>query len=264
MSGRVPNPFDRFARLYDWEHDRYLVDVDVHIAFARRFGGPLLELACGSGRLLAPLAEAGLSVTGVDSSAPMLERARERLARLKLEATLVQQPLEELKLDRLFRTILIALDSFGLLLHRPEQVRALLGARAHATHDARLILDLANGNLRGAAEREELLHDLTLPDPATGRPITKFVLRRPQPDEQVDELVFFYDEQDERGYLRRSSVELKLRWFTRFELELLLDSAGWQVDELYGSYELEPYGPNSERIIVIARPTPGAPNARPR
>ena len=53
------NPFDQFARLYDWEHDGYLADVDVHLAFARRFGGPVLELACGSGRLLAPLAQAG-------------------------------------------------------------------------------------------------------------------------------------------------------------------------------------------------------------
>ena len=255
MSGRGVNPFDRFARLYDWEHDGYLIDIDVHVGFARRFGGPLVELACGSGRLLAPLAEAGIDVTGVDSSAPMLDRARERLARLGLQATLVQQSLQELSLNRLFRTILIGLDSFGLLLTRAEQVRTLRAARAHATHDARLILDLANGNLRGGNDREELLHDLTLPDPETGRPITKFVLRRPEPDRQLDELVFFYDEQDERGYLRRSSIELKLRWFTRNELELLLESAGWQIQELYGSYELEPYGPTSERIILIAGPS---------
>ncbi len=65
--------------------------------------------------------------------------------------------------------------------------------------------------------------------------------------------MFFYDEQDERGYLHRSTVELRLRWFTRFELELLLQSAGWQVDELYGNYDLEPYGPNSDRLLIVAR-----------
>jgi SAM-dependent methyltransferase len=249
------NPFDRFARLYDWEHDRYLADVDIHLGLARRFGGPVLELACGTGRLLAPLAAAGFATTGVDSSAPMLDRARARLARLGLEAALVQQTLEQLALDGLFRTIIVGLDSFGLLLSRNQQLQALQAARRSGTHDARLVLDLANGNLRGGGgEREELLHDLTLPDPETGRPITKFILRHPQPDEQVDELLFFYDEQDERGYLRRTSIELKLRWFTRFELELLLESGGWQLDELYGSYDLEPYGPLSERLIVVARP----------
>jgi SAM-dependent methyltransferase len=244
----------RFARLYDWEHDRYAADVDVHVAFARRFGGPVLELACGTGRLIAPLTQAGFSVTGVDSSAAMLERARERLERLGLQVNLEQQRLQGLQLGSRFRTIILGLDSFGLLLKREEQVAALAAAKEHATHDARLILDVANGNLRGASEpAEELLHDLTMPDLETGRPITKFVLRRPRPAEQLDELMFFYDEQDERGYLRRSMVELKLRWFTRFELELLLQTTGWQIEELYGNYELEPFGPSSDRLLVVAR-----------
>jgi len=249
------NPFDRFARLYDWEHDRYVADVDVHVGFARRFGGPVLELACGTGRLLRPLMQAGFACTGVDSSPAMLDRARARLDGFEgTQPTLVEQRLEDLDLGSQFRTIILGLDSFGLLLKRADQVRALQAFKAHATHDGRLILDVANGNLRGAVEPpEELLHDLTLPDPESGRPITKFVLRRARPAEQLDELMFFYDEQDERGYLRRSMVELRLRWFTRFELELLLQSAGWQVDELYGNYDLEPYGPTSDRLLVVGR-----------
>jgi hypothetical protein len=122
-------------------------------------------------------------------------------------------------------------------------------------HDGRLVLDLANGTLRcGNEPCEELLHDLTLPDPENGRTISNFVLRQQRPAEQLDELTFFYDEQDERGYLRRSMVELKLRWFTRFELELLLQTAGWQVDEVYGNYDLAPFGPDSDRLIVVAGP----------
>jgi SAM-dependent methyltransferase len=254
-SATKKNPFDRFARLYDWEHDQYVGDVDVHVGFARRFGGPVLELACGTGRLLGPLAQAGFVCTGVDSSSAMLERARQRLERLPgKQPSLVEQRLEALDLGSQFRTIIVGLDSFGLLLTRDDQVRALKAARTHATHDGRLILDLANGNLRGSAEPpEELLHDMTRPDPETSRPITKFVLRRPRPAEQLDELMFFYDEQDERGFLRRTMVELRLRWFTRFELELLLQSAAWQVEELYGNYDLEPYGPNSDRLLVVAR-----------
>ena len=251
---RPENPFDRYARLYDWEHDQYVVDVDVHLAFASRFGGPVLELACGSGRLLAPLAQAGFSVTGVDSSLAMLERARQRLKALHVEAQLIEQRIEALELDARYRTIILGLDSFGLLVKRDDQLRALRAAKQHATHDGRLILDVANGNLRGSSEpAEELLHDITRPDPETGRPITKFVLRRTRPAEQLDELMFFYDEQDERGYLKRSMVELRLRWFTRFELELLLQTAGWQVEELYGSYDLAAYGPTSDRLLLVAR-----------
>jgi hypothetical protein len=185
----------------------------------------------------------------------MLARARDRLAKANLHASLVQQRLETFELDGRFRTILFALDSLGLLLGRPDQVAALRAARRHVTHDGRLVVDVSNGNLRGGNEpAEELVHHLTAPDPETGRPITKWAVRRPNPAEQVDELAFFYDEQDESGCVRRSTVELRLRWFTRFELELLLEAAGWRVEELYGNYGLEPYGPTSDRIIVVAGP----------
>jgi len=250
---KSPNPFDRFARLYDWEHDGYRADLDVHVGFARRFGGPVLELACGTGRLVEPVARAGFAITGVDSSPQMLERAKQRLDRHGLTAALIEQRIETLSLVTRFRTIIVALDSFGLMLTREHQLMALQAAKRHATHDGRLILDVANGNLRGSGEpAEELVHDLTLPDPDSGRPITKVVLRRPRPAEQVDELMFFYDEQDERGYVRRSMIELKLRWFTRFELELLLQSAGWQVEEVYGDYDLGPFGSNSDRLLIVA------------
>ncbi|MDQ6672705.1 MAG: hypothetical protein M3069_18515 [Chloroflexota bacterium] len=54
-----------------------------------------------------------------------------------------------------------------------------------------------------------------MPDPTRGGAITKFVLRRASPADQVDDQLCFYDEQGERGYLKRTTVELRLRWFTR-------------------------------------------------
>jgi SAM-dependent methyltransferase len=185
----------------------------------------------------------------------MLARARARLDRLGLRADLVEQRVQALQLQQQFRTIILGLDSFGLLVKRHDQLQALRRAREAVTHDGRLILDVANGNLRGANEQpEELLHDITAPDPETGWPITKFVLRRPNIAEQLDDLLLFYDEQDAQGFLKRTTVELRLRWFTRNELELLLEAARWEVTELYGGYDLEPYGPHSERLLVVARP----------
>lgn len=247
------------ARLYDWEHNPYTEDLELYVALARRFGGPVLELACGTGRVLEPLAVAGLACTGVDSSPAMLARARERLDRAGLSARLEQQELQQLRLEGRYRTILFPLDGLGLLLARAERLAALATMRAHATHDGRLVIDVSNGNLRGGGHEpaEELLHHLTAPDPATGRPLTKWVVRRPDPLEQVDELTAFYDEQDEDGRLRRTTTQLRLRWYTRHELELWLELGGWEVQELYGGYDMEPFGPTSERIIVVASPAAG-------
>jgi SAM-dependent methyltransferase len=239
---------ERVARLYDWEHDPYRDDLELFVALARRFGGPVLELACGTGRLLAPLAQAGLECTGVDIQPAMLARARQRLERLGLSARLVEQDMTRLQLEgQRCRTILLVLDSFGLLVDQADQLASLRAAKQHATHDGRLVLDVSNGNLRGGSEPvEELLHQLT------GQSITKWVVRRPHPAEQLDELLCFYDELD-GDLVRRTMVELELRWFTRIELELLLDKAGWHVDEVYGGYGLEPFGPSSDRLIVVAR-----------
>jgi SAM-dependent methyltransferase len=253
------NPFDAFARLYDWEHDRFDEDITLYLALVRRFGGPVLELACGTGRVLAALASAGYACTGVDSSPAMLERAEQRLRDRTLSARLVHQRVEELDLGGTFRTILWPLDGLGLLLTRAAQLAALRAARACARHDSRLVLDLANGNLRGGEVPEELQRHLTAPDPTTGRLITKWAARRSDPAEQVDRLTFLYDETDADQVVHRTTVQLELRWFTRFELELLLESAGWEQTELYGGYALESYGPSSERLLVVARPGPQSP-----
>lgn len=253
---RDRNPFSHIARLYDWEHDPFREDVDVYLALARRFGGPVLELACGTGRILGPLTEAGFACTGVDSSAQMLARARERLAEGGLSADLVEQDLTTLELDGgPFRTILFPLDGLGLLVKQADQVEVLARARRLASHDGRLVVDVSNGNLRGGPEPpEEMLHHQTAPDAETGRLITKWAVRRVRPDIQLDELAFFYDEPDEEGRIRRTSTQLQLRWFTRFELELLLERGGWSLQELYGSYALDPYGASSDRLLVVAAP----------
>src|SRR6476469_2866188 len=95
------NPFDALARYYDWEHNDYDVDVPLYQDFARRTGGPILELACGSGRLMAPLLELGERVVGIDSSGPMLVRASQVLgsAGLLRRATLYQADVCRCTLD---------------------------------------------------------------------------------------------------------------------------------------------------------------------
>ena len=86
--------WDAYAPFYDWENARTLGRRDV--AFWRRLadeaGGPVLELGCGTGRVLVPVARAGVPVVGVDLSAPMLDRARRRIRCARgIRAALVQR-----------------------------------------------------------------------------------------------------------------------------------------------------------------------------
>src|SRR3954468_18378955 len=77
--------WDEYAPFYDWENARTLGRKDV--PFWRRLAvqatGPVLELGCGTGRISLPLVRAGVSVIGVDRSAPMLARAATRASALR-------------------------------------------------------------------------------------------------------------------------------------------------------------------------------------
>ena len=79
-SGADPDdPYAELPELYDLEHAGFTEDIELYLRLAEVVGDPILELGCGTGRVLAPLAAAGHRVTGIDRSRPMLDRARSAL-----------------------------------------------------------------------------------------------------------------------------------------------------------------------------------------
>jgi ubiquinone/menaquinone biosynthesis C-methylase UbiE len=84
MSHQGWQGWDEYADFYDWENARTIGRRDVPFwrALARAEGGGVLELGCGTGRLLVPLARSGIRITGIDRSTPMLARAVARTRRL--------------------------------------------------------------------------------------------------------------------------------------------------------------------------------------
>jgi SAM-dependent methyltransferase len=249
-----PNPFDQLARYYDWEHHDYDADIPLYLDFARRTGGPILEVACGTGRLMVPLLEQGERVVGIDSSGPMLERARQAIRRAGVvaRATLHQADVRTLDLGEQFRLAIFGLDSFGLLPTVDDQLAALRRIRQHLEPDGLLVIDLSNGNGRGAEPADELVLQHAGVDPETGRQLSKWTARATDHAEQVDHYTYFYDDVQEDGTVRRTTTALALRYFGRFELELLLERAGFAPEAFYGSYDLAPFGMGSERLIAVA------------
>ncbi len=75
----LDDPYAELPELYDLEHAGFTEDIDLYLRLAEVVGDPILELGCGTGRVLAPLAAAGNRITGVDRSRPMLDRARSAL-----------------------------------------------------------------------------------------------------------------------------------------------------------------------------------------
>jgi 2-polyprenyl-3-methyl-5-hydroxy-6-metoxy-1,4-benzoquinol methylase len=113
-----------------------------YVEMARERGGRVLGLACGSGRLTVPLAQAGLQVTGGDLSAGMLQRARQLAEARAVKLDLVQLDMRDFDLPgRSFDTIIVAINSI-LHLHRLEDFRGFFRSVArHLSAEGRLVFD---------------------------------------------------------------------------------------------------------------------------
>lgn len=249
--------YDRFARYYDLDLGGEAEDADFYAELARRTGGPVLELGCGTGRLLEPLARAGHRCVGVDVSSAMLAVADRKLAAAGLRSAveLVQADARELALDRRFGLAFIALNSFMHFVSDEDQRRVLTCARAHLSELGLLVLDLPNPDFSLLGETSgQVIHEWTRVSPESGRQVVKFRSQRVDTSRQLLDLLFAYDELDWDGTVRRTAIPFRLRYLYRRELDLLLEACGFTVDAVYGDYWLGAYGPDSPKLIVVARP----------
>ena len=249
---------DKIARFYDLDYGDFELDVLFYKNYAELSGSPILELACGTGRLLVPLAHAGFEVTGIDISPAMLEAARGKLrVGLDRRVHLVRADARDLSLDRRFTMAFFALNSFCHLTTLEDQVNALEGAYRHLAPEGRLILDLINPDISYlTGSQRELILNWVKQDPATGNEVVKYSSSFLDPARQLQHVTFVYDETGEDGHVRRTTAGFSLHYFFRYEVELLLERCGFYVEALYGSYDLEDYYSQSEKMIFSARRRP--------
>src|SRR5207248_9164078 len=140
---------------------------------------------------------------------------------------LVRGDLRAARLGQRFNLAIVALDTFGLVVEQAVQRRVLASLRRHLLPSGLLALDVANGNLRGGEAPDETVLHRACPMGRAEAWVAKWVVRRTDHAAQVDRLIHLYDESSPDGAVRRTAVEIELRYFTRFELELLLERAGF-------------------------------------
>jgi SAM-dependent methyltransferase len=247
--------FDRFARYYDADYATFDADIPFYRELARRTGGPIVELMCGTGRVLLPLAQAGYQASGVDISQALLDRAQAKLthAGAAERVSLVAADVRENILQGPFALAIVALNSFMHLTTTVDQLRVLQHAHSALAPDGLLVLDLFNPDLRELARLNgELVLDKTfaLED---GAPVQKFVSQFADAATQTTEVTFIYDELTAEGHVRRSVAPFAMRWLYRYELEHLLVRAGFALEAVYGSYDLDDYDSSSALMLTVAR-----------
>lgn len=223
-------------------------DAAFYAGLAEETGGPVLELGCGTGRVLLPIARRGLRCTGVDPSPQMLRVFRSK--ELPPTLRLVQQPMQELSLpERDFRLAFVAFRAFQHLLTVEDQLEALRRVRDHLAPGGLLALDVFEPNLARLAAVEEP-ESPQAPFRHAGRTVQRLVRIRRDHATQVTSVWFRYVDVDTGEELGTEPVSM--RWVYRYELEHLLVRSGFEPIRWSSGYDGRPYLASGD-IVVVAR-----------
>lgn len=196
--------------------------------------GPILEAMCGSGRLLLPLLRLGFEIDGLDNSAEMLESCENRCLSENLKVSLFNQQIENPSLKK-YALIFIAVGSFQLIIDRAEALKVLRTLHSHLLLDGSLVLDtfIPWNSVKASIESDSLSKKkkiissnraIACPD---GAEIFLKSMTAIDPWGQLEISTNQYEKRLDDKMIAREEEELTVRWYYPYEMELLLEKAGF-------------------------------------
>lgn len=244
------------ARFYDAENRDKTDDLAMYSRLAAECADDILDVGCGTGRVLIHLAQEGHRVYGIDNDRRMLELLEGKLARLpQLRDQISYTRADVLRHDYESRFGLILL-TYNALMHFREQERqlALLGRlRGWLAAEGKLVIDLPNaGPVFASEDTDALTLERTFLDDESGHMIMLQSVSALDRAAQVLHIDWIYDEIDGEGVVKRRLAPHSLRYYFLPELRLLLERCGFVLEKVYGDAEGGDYGADSERMIVYA------------
>jgi SAM-dependent methyltransferase len=254
------------ADLYDFVVPyRTRPDVDFFVDEARNSGGPVLELGCGTGRVLIPTARAGVEIVGLDRSPQMLEVCRRKVqdesSDVQSRIRLIEGDMRRLELSQRFALVTIPFRPFQHLLEVDDQIGCLECVRRHLNDKGKLVLDVFNPSLTALTrdnlgQEEEAGPDFTVSDGRSVVAREKIVAR--DYFKQVISVELIYYVTHPSGRQERLVHAFQMRYFFRYEIEHLLARAGFETDEVYSDYQRNPYGATypGELVFVVRKKRP--------
>jgi len=254
--------YEFIADLYDHVvpyRDRQ--DVGFFVEAAQELGGPVLEIGCGTGRVLIPTARSGIQITGLDASPHMLTICRERLQaepnEVQASVDLFEADMRNFDLAQSFKLITVPFRPFQHLTTVDDQLACLNAIHRHLEAGGKLVLDIFNpalDRLVNAVLGQEGGDEPEFITPDGRRVQRRHRLVAQDLFNQINQVELIYYVTHPDGRQERLVHAFAMRYFFKFEVEHLLARCGFQVEQLYADYDKSPYGSKYPgELIFVAR-----------
>ena len=238
-----------------------LEDIQFYVDLALRSGGPVLELGSGTGRIMIPIACAGLKITGIDLSARMISILRKKL-KAEHEGTvskveILNKDIRRFDLGKSYPLVIVPFSTFQYLLEVPDQLSCLESCVKHLDEGGTFVLSVFNESIsrlsdHGLYNEFDITPEFEMPD---GRRVCRkfrYVGRDYTRQVEIKESIFYIRHPDGRS--ERLVHEFGMRYFFQYELIHLCARAGLNVKAVYSDYNYRPYDASFRegRLIIIA------------
>ncbi len=241
------------ARYYDWEFDLICTnqreDIRIWKALANEFGGPILELCCGSGRVTQELIKDGHNITAIDNSNEMLDILRAKnLPNLEI----LNSDMTTFKLDRKFKLAFISYSSFQQLLTLEEQIKCLNNIHDHLEYEGVLAMDI-NPRICAGEDLLPRTHSYTAEYPTNNSTVTMFTSHV---IDRINQIIHWKDEYleiDEVGKEQRTFIEISLKECSKDYMKLLFIKCNFEIINIYGDFDKGDVTEDSENLIYVVR-----------
>ncbi|MGP8080386.1 MAG: class I SAM-dependent methyltransferase [Dehalococcoidales bacterium] len=234
-------------------------DIEFFVDYGKKAGGKTLELGCGTGRVLIPTAIAGCEITGLDFSPYMLQKCREKIAKLSPEVQekihLIQGDMTKFDTGEKYTLATIPFRPFQHLITVDEEKACLDCIHRHLLQKGKLVFDVFHTFLPRLIDTKyfmemEVGEPLKLPDGRVVKRTNRTAAFHHAEQYNDIELIYYVNYPD--GRKERLVHAFPMRYFYRFEIEHLLSLCGFKIVEFYGNFDKSDFYDESPEMIFVA------------
>lgn len=231
------------------ESRRLFEDIPFYVNNAKDYGDPILELACGTGRVTIPIAQNKLSITGLDILSTMLKEAKRKSKEAGVKIEWIEADMSKFDLNKKFNLILIPGCAFNALLDLKSVEECLICVKKHLKPNGGFIFDAFNPNL-----------DILVRDPSKIYPNAEYqdpdgrglvTVKESTKYDKASQILLWRLSYSIADKIISKSSKMKLRIFFPQELDALLKYNGFNIKAKYGDSNYIPFDSNSGRQIFV-------------